>query len=241
MYEQILDRGQAVGLILEAGLRLRITDLVGQQIGTMTAFAAPADGKEFSWARSTGQAAAARPEPVSGLPCLLEGDLLLSADGDEMMRITADTMDIKGIQNVHAAVCNREFKAAAGAPKRDYCYEAAYRAAEPWGLVMPRSASGDYLSSDLLDRLDLFAKPQDHTGEPLAAREDPDSRLAFGKDGEVEDYGAELAKSDEWQILGESVSRPGAYLEFEALTDCLVSCANCINGDDSSMMIEILA
>jgi len=234
----ILDRGQSVGFILEAGFRVRITDLVGLQIGTLCAYAEPADGKEFSWGRSTQQAAAARAEEIPGMPCLLEGELLISADGDEMMRITADTMEIKGIQNFHATICNQQVKVASGSPYHDYCYEAAYRAAEPWGLVIPTTDAGRYNSRDFSERLDLFAKPQNHTAASLAAQDNPEDRIAFGADGRVEDYAAEIEKSDRWQTLGESVSRPGDYLEFEALIDCLVTCANCIHGDENSMKLE---
>lgn len=240
VHEQILDGGQAVGFVLEAGQHLRITDLVGQQIGTMTAFAAPADGAEFSWKRSIARALSRRADNPPGYAGLFEGDLLLSADGAEIMRIAADTMAIKGITNVHATVCNRHVEVASGSRDRDYCYEAAYRAAEPWGLELPAAGSAGYPSGDLLDRLDLFAKPQDESAEARAA-EDPDSKLAFGADGRVKDYAAQRATSDKWQILGESVSRPGDYLEFEALADCLVTCANCIYGDANSMKIEFLA
>jgi uncharacterized protein YcgI (DUF1989 family) len=243
-HTNVLRNGQSSAFILEAGYRVRITDLVGSQIGSFCAYAEPADGKEFSWTRSIDAAKAKRDTNPPGYAGLLEGDYLLSAQGDRIMRITADTMEIKGITNVHATLCNRRGKVARGLPDHDYCYESVYTAAEPWGLEIPTTQFGRNNTEDYLDRLDLFAKPQDDTSASLAVRDDLGRRVVFGTDGKIvdgdaEDYKAEFEKADEWQTLGGSLSRPGDYQEFESVTQCLVSFANCVHGEDESMKFEI--
>lgn len=239
-HEMSVRARESIGVQLEAGCRIRITDPVGGQVGTLTAFAEPADGKEYSWIASFEHARANRSAKLPGFPSLLEGDLLIANDGTPIMRITADTMEIKGIQNMHTVLCNRESKALMSEPDRDYCYEAAYRAAEPWGLKIPVTETREYVTADHFDRLDLFAKPQILTKEALAKRKNPADRVVIGGDGQISDLAVELEKSDTWQTLGESASRPGDYLEFEALTECLVTCANCIRGGDNAMKVEFL-
>jgi uncharacterized protein YcgI (DUF1989 family) len=238
-YEQILRNGQSSALILDAGYRIRITDLVGSQIGSLCAYSEPADGKEFSWKRSLDAALADRATKPPGYAGLHEGDYLLSAQGDRIMRITADTMEVKGITNLHATVCNRQMEDPGDSNPGGFCYEAVYTAAEPWGLEIPTTDFGRYNPQDYLDRLDLFAKPREGREDSGAAAPDPDRRVAFGNDGRKMDYKPEMEQSDKWQTLGESNSRPGDYQEFEAVTQCLVSFANCVYGDGHSMKFEI--
>lgn len=239
VHEQILRNGQATAAVLEPGFRLRITDLVGEQIGSLCAYAEPADGKEFSWKRSLDAALADRADIPPGYKGLNVGDYLLSRHGDRILRITADTMEVTGITNVHATTCNRQFKVAAGGHEHDYCYEAVYTAAEPWGLEIPMTDFGRYNPQDYLDRIDLFAKPEAGRFEPRAEPDESREWVAFGNDGQRKEYRPEMQDGDKWQTLGGSLSRPGDYLEFEAVTQCLVSFSNCVFGDGKSMKFEL--
>ena len=53
------------------------------------------------------------------------------------------------------------------------------------------------------------------------------------------DYHHDCAKGS-W-VIGECVSKPGDYIEFEALMDCLVALSNCPYFQGSPMMVEVLA
>ena len=125
------------------------------------------------------------------------------------MRITADTMEIKGMTNVHATICNRQVEVAAGGQDHEYSYEAVYSAGEPWGLEIPTTDFGHYNPEDYLDRLDLFAKPEAGRISPRVQPYESDQWVAFGYDGRRKEYRPEMQDGDKWQTLGGSPSRPG--------------------------------
>ena len=51
------------------------------------------------------------------------GDVLMSTINREMMRITADTPEIKGMHDVHGRMCNRALYEALGQGPKDGCHE----------------------------------------------------------------------------------------------------------------------
>ena len=122
----------------------------------------------------------------------------MSTINNEMMRITADTAEVKGMHDVHGRMCNRHLYAAMGEPGKDGCHEIISGVVAPWGL----------LPEDIPDTIDLFMN-----------------------------YHHDCAHG--WWVLEDGVSKPGDYIEFEALMDCVVALSNCPFYRGTPMKVEI--
>ena len=225
-HEQFLDPGGAVAIGMAPGMRLRVTDMVGRQIGLLAAFDSEDIGRQLSMPRSIVRAAEGRGVEPRRSEGLMVGDLLLADDETALMRVTADTMAVQGLTGFHMGVCNRPVKQAVGEAAADWCTEAICIAAEPWGVPAPDPDEKEALCLDAGAALDLFAKPFVDPDYMQAVQNNPDLRDRIGD-------------PSEWQVLGESASAPGDYLEFEALIECAVSCCNCADGDEAGMKIEL--
>ena len=129
---------------------------------------------------------------------LFEGDFLMSTINNQIMRITADTADVKGMHDVHGRMCNRYLYAAMGAGEKDGYQEIISGVAAPW----------DLRPEDIPDTIDLF--------------------MTFHHDC-----------TQGWWVLEDGVSKPGDYIEFEALMDCLVALSNCRFYRGTPMKVEI--
>ena len=77
---------------------------------------------------------------------LTVGDRLMSTINREMMRITADTPEVKGMHDVHGRMCNRTLYEALGQGSKNGCHEIISAAVAPYGL----------LPEDIPDTMDLF-------------------------------------------------------------------------------------
>ncbi|MDE0058848.1 MAG: urea carboxylase-associated family protein [Defluviicoccus sp.] len=198
--ESILEAATGLALELPAGQRLRVVDLDGLQVVDMALFNAenPREKLSTSYSRSragyaAARAAAARSEAAEEQlerfhprDSLTVGDRLMSTINREMMLITADTPEVKGMHDVHGRMCNRALFEMLGLGPKDGCHEIIGAAVAPYGL----------LPEDIPDTMDLFMN-----------------------------YHHDCA-SRRW-VLEEGCSRPGDYIEFEALMDCLVGLSNC--------------
>ena len=129
---------------------------------------------------------------------LFEGDFLMSTINNQIMRITADTADVKGMHDVHGRMCNRHLYAAMGAGEKDGCHEIISGVVAPW----------DLRPEDIPDTIDLF--------------------MNFHHDC-----------TQGWWVLEDGVSKPGDYIEFEALMDCVVALSNCPFYRGTPMKVEI--
>ena len=163
-FETVMAPATGWAQVVETGQRLRVTDLEGLQVVDMAVFNAANLREKLSTSYSRSRAGARRLDDGGGggfhpRDRLFEGDALMSTINNEMMRITADTADVKGMHDVHGRMCNRHLYAAMGAGEKDGCHEIISGVVAPW----------DLLPEDIPDTIDLFmnfhhdcAKPGDY-------------------------------------------------------------------------------
>lgn len=186
---------------IKTGQRLRVTDLEGLQVVDMAVFNAQNVREKLSTSYSRSRAGTERLGGEDGFhprDRLFEGDFLMSTINNEIMRITADTADVKGMHDVHGRMCNRHLYAAMGAGEKDGCHEIISGVVAPW----------DLRPEDIPDTIDLF--------------------MNFHHDC-----------TQGWWVLEDGVSKPGDYIEFEALMDCVVALSNCPFYRGTPMKVEI--
>tara|TARA_R110000787_G_scaffold110013_2_gene218644 strand:+ start:303 stop:923 length:621 start_codon:yes stop_codon:yes gene_type:complete len=202
LFETVLAPATGLARVVKTGQRLRVTDLEGLQVVDMAVFNEHNVREKLSTSYSRSRAGVADPEKGGFHPRdrLVEGDLLMSTINNEMMRMTADTAEAKGMHDVHGRMCNRKLYAALGRGEKDGCHEIISAAVAPW----------DLLPEDIPDTIDLFMN-----------------------------YHHDCAHG--WWVLEDGVSKPGDYVEFEALMDCLVALSNCPFYRGTPMKIEIFA
>ena len=200
--ESILEPATGMAVSMTAGQRLRVVDVEGLQVVDMAVFNLDnlREKLSTSYSRSRAGYAAARAaraqRDASGATEELEqfhprdsltvGNHLMSTINREMMVITADTPEVKGMHDVHGRMCNRVLFELLGQGSMDGCHEIVSAAVAPHGL----------LPEDIPDTMDLFMN-----------------------------YHHDCA--NRWWILEEGCTKPGDYIEFEALIDCLVGLSNC--------------
>ncbi|MGB0631958.1 MAG: DUF1989 domain-containing protein [Alphaproteobacteria bacterium] len=216
-YEHPLRGGQAMAVELPPGMRIRIIDTAGGQIGAMMAFADADLGRGFSMAVSFTLSTLKRKPDGDLSKGLIEGDAVANLAGEELMCVIADTMPVKGIRNIHTRICNAAAYRVVGDAKDVGCFGALLEALAPWDADDPLERP-----ADVFDALDLFGKPQDISLDGLDL---PDG---FTDDGN-------------WEELGVPMGRAGDYLEFEILAPCLVACSNCISSGDAVIRVEFFA
>lgn len=209
--------GQAMAVELPPGMRIRIVDTVGGQIGAMMVFADADLSRGFSMAVSFALSTLKRTSDGDLSKGLIEGDAVANRAGEELLRLTADTMSVKGIRNIHVGSCNREAYRAAGDDNDVGCFGALLQAIEPWDADnLPDRPVDDF------DALDLFGKAQDVSLDGLDLPE------GFTDDGN-------------WEELGVPMAQAGDYLEFEILAPCLVACCNCVSSGEGVIRIDFYA
>lgn len=200
-YETVMAPATGWADIVKTGQRLRVTDLEGLQVVDMAVFSEHNLREKLSTSYSRTRAGTERlggPDGFHPRDRLFEGDLLVSTINGEMMRIVADTAEVKGMHDVHGRMCNRHLYAAMGEPGKDGCHEIIAGAVAPWGL----------LPEDIPDTIDLF--------------------MNFHHDC-----------AHGWWVLEDGVSKPGDYIEFEALMDCVVALSNCPFYRGTPMKVEL--
>lgn len=223
VHEHVITAGQGVAFELYREMRLRVTDPRGLQMVALTAFHLNDTTCQLSLSKSRGSASANRVPGSDAPDGLVVGDALISSAGAELLRITADTLAVPGASGMHVGLCNRAASEAMGHGATAGCFEALYQAAEPWGLDVPEIGTPG-AGPDLA--LDLFARPADDR-DGVAAAMESDNYIIVDKEGRSGNFRDSAGDPGDWQVLGESISVPGDYMEFEALTDCLVACSNC--------------
>ncbi len=145
-FEQVLAIGDGLAVLVKSGRRLRVTDLSGLQVVDMAVFNHDNLREKLSCSYSRSAAGAIIDGAFHPRDHLLVGDHLVSTINNSMMRITADTPDIKGMHDVHGRMCNRKLYQRLGLGEKDGCHEIISAAAAPHGL----------LPEDIPDTMDLF-------------------------------------------------------------------------------------
>jgi uncharacterized protein YcgI (DUF1989 family) len=196
--DQELSPATGIAVQVKTGQRLRVTDLHGLQVVDMAVFNAANVREKLSCSYSRTRAGVGGGGDFHPRDHLTEGDVLMSTINREMMRITADTPEIKGMHDVHGRMCNRVLYEALGESGKDGCHEIIAAVVAPHGLR----------AEDIPDTMDLF--------------------MNYHHDCE-----------HRWWVLEDGVSKPGDYIEFEALMDCLVALSNCPFYRGTPMQVEL--
>ena len=144
--DQELTPATGIAVTVEIGQRFRVTDLQGLQVVDMAVFNAANVREKLSCSYSRTRAGVAAGGDFHPRDHLSEGDVLMSTINREMMRITADTPEVKGMHDVHGRMCNRKLYEALGQPGKDGCHEIIAAAVEPYELK----------PEDIPDTMDLF-------------------------------------------------------------------------------------
>lgn len=200
IFETVMAPATGWADVVKAGQRLRVTDLEGLQVVDMAVFNEHNLREKLSTSNSRTRAGLERVAEDGFHPRdrLFEGDLLMSTINSEMMRITADTAEVKGMHDVHGRMCNRHLYAALGAGEKDGCHEIISGVVAPW----------DLRAEDIPDTIDLFMNFHHDCG-------------------------------NRWWVIEDGVSKPGDYIEFAALMDCVVALSNCPFYRGTPMKVEI--
>lgn len=146
IFETILAPATGVAVTVERGQRLRVTDVDGLQVVDMAVFNADHPREKLSTSYSRSRAGVVEDGMFHPRDRLGVGDVLMSTINREMMVITADTPEIKGMHDVHGRMCNRHLYEAMGQGPKDGCHEIIAAAIAPHGL----------LAEDVPDTMDLF-------------------------------------------------------------------------------------
>lgn len=141
-----LGPSQGVAIEVQPRQRVRVVDTLGKQVVDMAVFNLenPREKLSTSYSRSRYD-----PDTVGRFhprDRLTTGDYLMSTLNREMMRLTADTPEIKGMHDVHGRMCNRRLFEVLGRGARDGCHEIIAAAVARYGLR----------AEDIPDTMDLF-------------------------------------------------------------------------------------
>lgn len=141
-----LGPSEGIAVELQPGERVRIVDMRGKQVVDMAVFNLenPREKLSTSYSRSRYD-----PETVGRFhprDRLNVGDYLMSTLNREMMRITGDTAEVKGMHDVHGRMCNRRLYQVLGKGERDGCHE----------IIAGAVARYDLRAEDIPDTMDLF-------------------------------------------------------------------------------------
>ena len=200
IFETILAPATGWAEVIKTGQRLRVTDLEGLQVVDMAVFNDANLREKLSTSYSRSRAGVGGEDGFHPRDRLFEGDYLMSTINNEMMRITADTADVKGMHDVHGRMCNRTLYENMGQPDKDGCHE----------IISGVVAGRGLLPEDIPDTIDLFMN-----------------------------YHHDCAHG--WWVLEDGVSKPGDYMEFEAVMDCLVALSNCPFYRGTPVKVEVFA
>lgn len=199
IYERVLDGGTGDAFVVKQGQRLRVIDLEGLQVMDLALFNESNVREKLSTSYSRSRAGVLQGAQFHPRDRLSVEDYLMSTINREMMLITEDSPEVKGMHDVHGRMCNRSLYHRIGQGLKDGCHEIISAAVAPWGL----------LPEDIPDTLDLFMN-----------------------------YYHDCAHS--WWVLEGGCSKPGDYVEFEAVMDCLVAVSNCPFYRGTKMRVEVL-
>lgn len=126
----------AIAWTADAGQTIRITDIVGGQVGDLALFARndPRDRLSISWTRTRNIRNTATYEPPLGLTT---GDRIWSTGYRVLAEVVEDTPDTKGVHDLYGRMCNRGMYEMYGVTPQDGCFELLSRVLEPHGITPP--------------------------------------------------------------------------------------------------------
>lgn len=146
VFDEVLGEAAGLAVTVTTGQRLRVTDVIGRQVVDMAVFNASNVREKLSTSYSRARWDPAQPGEFHPRDRLTAGDFVMSTLNREMMLITADSAETKGVHDVHGRMCNRRLYRSLGRGDKDGCHEIIARSVEPY----------DLLPEDIPDTMDFF-------------------------------------------------------------------------------------
>jgi len=106
VFEIVMAPATGLVQVVKTGQRFRVTDLEGLQVVDAAVSNANKLREKLSTFYSRSRAGVAGEDGFHPRDRLFEGDLLMSTINNEMMRMTVDTPEVKGMQDLNACMCD---------------------------------------------------------------------------------------------------------------------------------------
>lgn len=146
LYEKIIPPKTGLAVEVRKGQLFRVIDLEGKQVVDTILLNLNNPREKLSTSYSRSRFVPKPGEPYSPHDHIEEGDVLMSTIQNPMATFIKETMEIKGMHDVHMRCCNRGWYELYGQEPRDGCLEILGQVIAPYGL----------LREDVPDTLDLF-------------------------------------------------------------------------------------
>jgi uncharacterized protein YcgI (DUF1989 family) len=156
--EKVIPPKTGLAVEVKAGQIFRVTDLEGKQVVDMAVFNLANLREKLSTSYSRTRYVPEPGQPYIPRDKLVAGDTLMSTICRPMMKILAETPEIKGMHDTHNRMCNRFLYETFGYGPLDGCHEIISKAIAPYGL----------LPEDVPDTMDLFMNYYHDIGEPIS-------------------------------------------------------------------------
>ena len=114
VFETVMAPATGLVQVVKTGQRFRVNDLEGLQVVDVSVFNANNVREKLSTFYSRSRAGVAGEDGFHPRDRLFEGDLMMSTINSEMMRMTVDTPEVKGMHDVHGCMCDRYLYRARG-------------------------------------------------------------------------------------------------------------------------------
>ena len=114
VFETVMAPATGLVQVVKTGQRFRVNDLEGLQVVDVPVFNANNVREKLSTFYSRSRAVVAGEDGFHPRDRLFEGDLMMSTINNEMMRMTVDTPEVKGMHDVHGCMCDRYLYRALG-------------------------------------------------------------------------------------------------------------------------------
>lgn len=146
VFEKVIPPKTGLAVEVKTGQIFRVTDLEGKQVVDMAVFNLANLREKLSTSYSRTRYVPEPGQPYIPRDKLVAGDTLMSTICRPMMKILAETPEIKGMHDTHNRMCNRFLYETFGYGPLDGCHEIISKAIAPYGL----------LPEDVPDTMDLF-------------------------------------------------------------------------------------
>ena len=114
VFETVMAPATGLVQVVKTGQRFRVNDLEGLQVIDVPVFNANNVREKLSTFYSRSRAGVAGEDGFHPRDRLFEGDLMMSTINNEMMWMTVDTPEVKGMHDVHGCMCDRYLYRALG-------------------------------------------------------------------------------------------------------------------------------
>ncbi len=135
IHEELVPPKGGLAIEVEQGQTIRLTDVEGRQVIDFVVFNLDDPREKFSASYSCGRWFLEPGKPYEPRTTIGEGDWLMSTTCRPLMTITKETMERKGVHDLHHRMCNRFFTNVYANQDLDGCHEIIANAVEPYGIT----------------------------------------------------------------------------------------------------------